>query len=296
VAQPERAVLVRHPVAMAGIAITTASAIVFIALAVAMFVGLLDNPYAGLVVFVGLPAVFIMGLVLIPWGMRLQRRAIARGEGEADWPVVDFRQSRTRRVALAIASLTAINLIIMLVAGYGTLHWMESPQFCGQVCHEPMHPQFTAWQNSPHSNITCVQCHIGEGGEAFVHYKTAGMRQLFHVVTNSYPRPIPGVADMRPALETCGNCHWPGRSIGDRVRVLNPGPGIRKKGSNICTVPMTLTTSWYTSTGRINGRVIEVSTWRGVRPRERAASSMPGGTCRRAVRWELVAWDKKRMV
>jgi len=220
VAQPERAVLVRHPVAMAGIAITTASAIVFIALAVAMFVGLLDNPYAGLVVFVGLPAVFIMGLVLIPWGMRLQRRAIARGEGEADWPVVDFRQSRTRRVALAIASLTAINLIIMLVAGYGTLHWMESPQFCGQVCHEPMHPQFTAWQNSPHSNITCVQCHIGEGGEAFVHYKTAGMRQLFHVVTNSYPRPIPGVADMRPALETCGNCHWPGRSIGDRVRVL----------------------------------------------------------------------------
>jgi nitrate/TMAO reductase-like tetraheme cytochrome c subunit len=152
--------------------------------------------------------------------MMLQRRAIARGEREAEWPVVDFRLSRTRRVALVIAALTGINLIILLVAGYGTLHWMESPQFCGQVCHEPMHPQFTAWQNSPHSNITCVQCHIGEGGEAFVHYKTAGVRQLFHVVTNNYPRPIPGVADMRPALETCGNCHWPGRSIGDRVRVL----------------------------------------------------------------------------
>lgn len=64
-----------------------------------------------------------------------------------------------------------------------------------------------------------MQCHIGEGGEAFVHYKTAGVRQLFHVVTNNYPRPIPGVADMRPALETCGNCHWPNRSAGDVLRV-----------------------------------------------------------------------------
>jgi hypothetical protein len=83
-----------------------------------------------------------------------------------------------------------------------------------------MHPQYTAWQNAPHSNILCVDCHIGEGGRAFVKYKLAGVRQLYHVVTNSYPRPIPGEADMRLAFETCGNCHWPGRSIGDRVRVL----------------------------------------------------------------------------
>jgi nitrate/TMAO reductase-like tetraheme cytochrome c subunit len=204
---------------MVGIALTTASAIVFIALAVAMFLGMLANPYAGLIVFVGLPMVFVAGLLLIPVGMTLQRRAFERTGEEADWPVVDFRQSRTRRVALTIGTLTALNVVIVLVAGYGSLHWMESPEFCGQVCHEPMHPQYTAWQNASHSKVTCVQCHIGEGGEAFVHYKTAGVRQLFHVVTNNYPRPIPGVADMRPALETCGNCHWPDRSAGDALRV-----------------------------------------------------------------------------
>jgi hypothetical protein len=120
---------------------------------------------------------------------------------------------------LSIASLTAVNIVIVLVAGYGTLHWMESPQFCGAVCHEPMHPQYTAWQNAPHSQVACVQCHIGEGGSAFVHYKLAGVRQLVHVVTNNYPRPIPGVADMRPALETCANCHWPDRSSGAVLRV-----------------------------------------------------------------------------
>jgi nitrate/TMAO reductase-like tetraheme cytochrome c subunit len=204
---------------MLGIALTTASAVVFIALAVAMFLGMLSNPYAGLIVFVGLPMIFVAGLLLIPVGMTMQRRAFERTGEVADWPVVDFRQSRTRRVALTIGTLTAMNVVIVLVAGYGSLHWMESPEFCGQVCHEPMHPQYTAWQNASHSKVTCVQCHIGEGGEAFVHYKTAGVRQLFHVVTNNYPRPIPGVADMRPALETCGNCHWPDRSVGDALRV-----------------------------------------------------------------------------
>lgn len=204
---------------MVGIALTTAAAVVFIALAVAMFAGLLANPYAGLVVFILLPALVVLGLLLIPLGMRLQRKALAEGRASEDWPVIDFGQSRTRRVAIIVTALTAINVVIVLVAGYGTLHWMESPQFCGAVCHEPMHPQYTAWQNAPHSKVTCVQCHIGEGGQAFVHYKLAGVRQLVHVVTNNYPRPIPGVADMRPALETCGNCHWPERSAGDVLRL-----------------------------------------------------------------------------
>jgi hypothetical protein len=86
------------------------------------------------------------------------------------------------------------------------------------VCHTPMHPQFTAWQNAPHSRIACVQCHIGEGGAAFVKYKLNGIRQLYHVVRGHYPRPIPGVADMRPAREVCGTCHWADNGFGDIVR------------------------------------------------------------------------------
>jgi len=38
-------------------------------------------------------------------------------------------------------------------------------------------------------------------------------------VTNQIPKPIPGVADMRPALETCGRCHWPGHDSGEVSRV-----------------------------------------------------------------------------
>lgn len=211
--------LARHPVALAGVVITTATAVLFLALAGSMALGLLGNPYAGLLVFVALPAVFLAGLVLVPIGIRMERRRQRLRPGASPWPVLDFGSPRTRRVAGAVAVLTAVNLVIVLVAGYGTVQWMESPSFCGQVCHTPMHPQYTAWQNAPHAKVTCVQCHIGEGGSAFVHYKLAGVRQLVHVVTGNYPRPIPGEADMRPAGETCGNCHWPGQPFGSRLRV-----------------------------------------------------------------------------
>lgn len=217
-----RAALARHPLSIAGALITTASAVVFIALAIAAAGGLFDNPYAGLVIFVALPAVLLLGLLLIPLGMWLQQRKLRRDPTAiAEWPVLDFRKAGVRRATLIVLALTAVNIVLILLAGYGSLRSMESPAFCGQACHTPMHPQFTAWQESPHSRVECVRCHIGEGGRAFVHYKLAGVRQLVHVTTNRYPRPIPAVADMRPALEVCGNCHEPRRAFGDRTRVLH---------------------------------------------------------------------------
>jgi len=215
------ALLARHPVSLVGAALTTASAATFIALAIAAFAGLFDHPYAGLVIFIAIPALFLLGLLLIPLGMRLQRRKLARDPSADAWPVVDFGRPRVRRATLAIVALTAVNIVILLVAGYGSLHSMESPEFCGQTCHTPMHPQFTAWQDAPHSRVACVECHVGEGARAFVRYKMAGVRQLVHVIGNSYPRPIPQAAhEMRPALEVCGACHWPQRPVRDPVKVI----------------------------------------------------------------------------
>ena len=154
-------------------------------------------------------------------GMRLQRRKIQRDPASVeDWPVLDFRLQAVRRRPCCITALAAVNLVILLLAGYTTLHSMESPTFCGQTCHLPMHPQFTAWQAAPHSKVACTQCHVGDNAQAMLHYKLVGVRQLFHVVTNQIPKPIPGIADMRPALEICGNCHWPDRGFADHVRVI----------------------------------------------------------------------------
>ena len=217
---PARA-LARHPVSLAGVVLTTASAVGFIALLVALFFGLFDkSPYASLVVFIAMPALVLLGLILIPLGMWLERRRIARDPSAArEWFVWDFREAVTRRRAVMLIALTAVNLVIALVASYGALHSMESPEFCGQTCHTPMHPQYTAWQDAPHSKVACVACHIGEGGKAFVKYKMNGTRQLIHVISGNYPRPIPGVGDLRPANEVCSTCHWQNKAFGDIIRV-----------------------------------------------------------------------------
>ena len=143
--------LVRHPLAIAGAVIVTVSAVAFIALTIAAVAGMFANPYAGLVVFVAIPAVFLAGLAMIPAGMWLQRRKLERHPEAAGWPVFDFRERRVRHIALAVVALTAVNGVIVLLAGYGSLHYMESPTFCGQTCHVPMTPQFTAWQAGPHA-------------------------------------------------------------------------------------------------------------------------------------------------
>ena len=212
-----------HPLAIVGVVVTTASAVVFITLVIAMLTGMLDNPYAGLIVFVAVPLFFVMGLLLIPAGVWLQRRKLARDPRLVDdWPVLDLRRPGVRRTVLLVTVLTCVNAVIILLAGYGSLHWMESPKFCGQVCHTPMQPQFTAWRNGPHPRIACVSCHIGEGAGAFVHAKLSGVRQLVQVATRSYPKPIPPGARM-PAgaqAETCNGCHQPTHAVGDQVRVI----------------------------------------------------------------------------
>ena len=215
-----RATLIRHPLAIAGALLATVSAVAFITLVAAVLAGLFENPYAGLVVFVFVPALFVLGLLLIPLGMWLEWRSLRHDPAATrDWPVIDLRKPTARHWTLLVVALTAVNVIIVLLAAQGAVHSMDSPTFCGQTCHEPMEPQFVAWQSAPHSKVTCTQCHVGEGARALVRSKLAGVRQLYHVVTNQVPKPIPGVADMRPALQICGHCHWPDRDVGDMTVV-----------------------------------------------------------------------------
>ena len=215
------AALVRHPLSIAGAVIATTSGIAFFCLVAASLAGLFDNPYGGIVVFVILPFLLILGLLLIPAGMWLARRRGDAGRSSDDWPVLDLSIPRVRRTTLLIASLSIVNVVIVLLGAFGTIQAMESPKFCGAACHTPMEPQFVAWGNGPHAGTACVQCHIGEGPKAFIHAKLAGVRQLAHVATNSYKRPTPPGAEMPPGAQakTCVACHRPPHPTVDRFHV-----------------------------------------------------------------------------
>jgi nitrate/TMAO reductase-like tetraheme cytochrome c subunit len=204
-------------------------------------------------VFVLIPAMLLLGLLLIPIGRRLERRRREKDPtAPDDWPVVDFRLAGVRRTALVVTGLTAVNVIIVLLAGYGSLRWMESPTFCGQTCHTPMRPQFSAWSGSVHGSTACVQCHIGEGPRAFVRAKLAGVRQLVHVATGSYPRPIPPGTQMPEGAqaETCRGCHRPERGGSDRIRVS------REYAEDEGNTETATVLQMYVGAGSVSGRSI----------------------------------------
>jgi nitrate/TMAO reductase-like tetraheme cytochrome c subunit len=210
---------VRNPISLIGIAVTTAAAVVFLVLLLLEMFGQIRNPYFGLLLFVAVPAVFILGLVLIPIGVWRQHRKPA-GEA-AEWPVVDFGLPRTRTVVLTVFVLTCVNILIVSLAAYGAVHHMESVEFCGTTCHTPMEPEWKAYQVSAHAKVKCVDCHVGEGAEALIQSKIAGTRQLWQVITNNVHGPVPApVHTMRPARETCQTCHWAEKGHGDVMKVV----------------------------------------------------------------------------
>ncbi|HXY42324.1 MAG TPA: cytochrome C, partial [Vicinamibacteria bacterium] len=103
---------------------------------------------------------------------------------------------------------------------YKGVEVMDSTPFCGAACHTVMRPEYTTYQRSPHARVKCVECHIGAGANWFVKSKLSGSWQLVSVAFNLYPRPIPvPVHNLRPARETCEQCHWPQQFVGDLFRV-----------------------------------------------------------------------------
>lgn len=202
--------------------IATTMAILFIVLLLLEIVGLLENPYIGLVLFVTLPVIFIIGLLLVPiGGWIITRRGRLHPDATA-WPVIDLRVPHQRHVAMAVLVLTFVNVIIVSIAAYGGVHYMDSSKFCGTVCHTTMEPEYVAYQQWPHARVECAQCHIGPGVGAFAQAKLSGTRQLYKVLTNTVPKPVPAPAHLiRPARDTCERCHWSEDMHGDVTRVIH---------------------------------------------------------------------------
>jgi hypothetical protein len=127
--------------------------------------------------------------------------------------------SRHRQKLLFLMFAGAISIIFLVIGGYKFLEFSDSTAFCGRLCHEVMYPEYTVYQDSPHSRVPCSDCHVGYGGGYLVRSKISGIPQVWAVLTNSYERPITTpVKNLRPARETCEQCHRPERFAGDLVR------------------------------------------------------------------------------
>jgi len=212
----------QNSLTLAGAVLTTSSAVTLIAFWVYdVIIPGPPHPYIGILLFLILPGVFLIGLILIPTGIVLRRRRLRAGSQLGDsYPQIDLHQPMVRHGLLLVGVATFLNVLIFGTASFRGVTYMDSTQFCGQTCHTVMTPEFTAYQGSPHAHVECVGCHIGPGAGWFVRSKLSGVRQVFAVTLHTYSRPIQApVKYLRPARETCEQCHWPQRFTGDKFVV-----------------------------------------------------------------------------
>jgi formate-dependent nitrite reductase cytochrome c552 subunit len=215
--RPFLVLLTSHWISMLGAALVTLAGCSWLFVLPSHLRGHVDNPYIGLLIFIVIPVVFLLGLTLIPIGVVLAKRRVADA-----LDAVEDRRAAWRRLAVFFGVMTAVNVVIGSQVTYRAVEHMETVQFCGQSCHV-MKPEYTAHLSEPHSRVACVACHVEPGATGWAKSKMAGTRQLMGVVLNNYPRPIESAMEsnrLASSAETCEQCHSRDKFTPPKLRVI----------------------------------------------------------------------------
>ncbi|MCK5053006.1 MAG: NapC/NirT family cytochrome c, partial [Anaerolineales bacterium] len=109
--------------------------------------------------------------------------------------------------------------LVVLVAGAYGWEYTNSPEFCGTACHT-MPPEYTSYLVSPHARVDCVECHIGRDFIATRITRKAGdIKHIISLAFKQYEFPIKA-DDLRPARDTCEQCHFPEKFSDDSLREI----------------------------------------------------------------------------
>jgi hypothetical protein len=174
-----------------------------------------SRPYLGILTYTILPGLLWIGLIMMGVGLWKGRRRRKKHGASPPPAVIDLNNPRHRR-NLATTALAGFTFFVLTAFGsYQAYQVTESVAFCGALCHTVMEPEYTTYQRSPHARVPCTACHIGPGASWFVRSKISGLYQVYAVIADAYPRPIPvPVENLRPARGTCEQCHWPEKFYG----------------------------------------------------------------------------------
>jgi nitrate/TMAO reductase-like tetraheme cytochrome c subunit len=179
-----------------------------------------SNPYVGLLTYLLAPGFILLGFVVFVVGIWLRRRKLGKMNGGGATPLkIDLSRPRDRKILGVFIVGTACFLLVTSITSYHSYHYTESVQFCGQTCHTVMQPELVSYQHSPHARVACAECHIGQGATWYVRSKLSGTYQVYATLTDKFPRPVPTpIKNLRPAQETCEQCHWPKKFVGNLDR------------------------------------------------------------------------------
>jgi hypothetical protein len=201
------------------------AAIAAVSLGLILFLVLLESlsrtpkPYMGIVAFVVLPACMLIGIAILIAGIVRENRRERQGKPHGmHLPTFDLNIPHTRTAFTFFSGGVILLLLFSAFGSFKAYEATDSDQFCGEMCHTVMAPEYTAYQYSPHARVGCVKCHIGPGADWFVRSKLSGAYQVYATLFNKYPKPIPTpIENLRPAQETCEQCHWPRHFYSEKV-------------------------------------------------------------------------------
>jgi NapC/NirT cytochrome c family, N-terminal region len=181
-----------------------------------------QNPYLGILAYLIFPLVALFALLLIPLGMLRERRRRRTFEPSIPrYPRLDLNVSGGKQALAIIAVSFVLFVCASATATYKAYHFTDTVTFCGPTCHTVMKPEYTAYQDSPHARVRCVDCHVGPGAAWYVRSKLSGVYQVYAVLFHKYPRPITTpIKDLRPVRQACEQCHWPQKFYGAQLKIF----------------------------------------------------------------------------
>jgi nitrate/TMAO reductase-like tetraheme cytochrome c subunit len=181
-----------------------------------------SNPYIGILTYFVAPGFTALGLTLAAIGAFLRRRRLIKSASLTPTFSIDLARPRDRKLLGLFMGASTIFLMITALGTYHTYHFTESVQFCGRACHTVMEPEMVAYEHGSHARVACAECHIGSGATWYVRSKLSGAYQVYATFANKFPRPIPTpISNLRPAQETCEQCHWPQKFVGNLERTYS---------------------------------------------------------------------------
>jgi nitrate/TMAO reductase-like tetraheme cytochrome c subunit len=214
-----RLAIFRNWLTWAGLVIVIASLFAFLLLFTFDAFAQVSNPYIGILTYFVAPGFTVLGLTFAAIGALLKRRQLGGAVTRAPVLTIDLTRPRDRKVLGFFLAGSTVFLLITAIGTYHTYHFTESVVFCGEACHTVMEPEMVAYHNGSHARVACAECHIGAGATWYVRSKLSGAYQVYATFANKYPRPIPTpISNLRPAQETCEQCHWPKKFVGNLDR------------------------------------------------------------------------------